>query len=97
MLYDLMKHHFDYNVFPGIDYTITGKTSETDIKYQQYCIDVVRDLEHTFQEFRIKLCAAYARLRIERQAGGDTFKEQMENILPPEVKHKEEMAGKFVI
>jgi hypothetical protein len=87
-----MKHHFDYRAFPGIDYNLPKSSTEKDSEYQNYCIDIVSDLEETFRNFQVKLCAAYARLRIERQAGGDSFKEQMENILPPEVKQKEEMA-----
>lgn len=92
MLFDLMKNHFDYSAFPGVDYTLPTSSTEKESEYQKYCVDIVSDLEETFKNFQVKLCAAYARLRIERKAGGDSFKEQMENILPPEVKQKEEMA-----
>ena len=87
MLLDLMKHHFDYNYFPGVNYELpTENCSGDDLVYQKSCIDLVKDLDFTFKEFQTKLSAAYARLRIERRASGDNFREQMQNILPENVK-----------
>jgi hypothetical protein len=93
MLFDLMKHHFDYKVFPGISYTIPTETAPEDVQYQKNCIETVKELDETLRDFQVKLSAAYARLRIERGASGASFKEQMDNILPIEVKVKEDMAG----
>lgn len=89
MLFDLMKHHFNYQQFPGIDYKVQ---LDQDEKYQQACIDLVQDLEETLYDFRVHLAAAYARLRIERGARGNSTLEQMNNILPAAVRKKEEMA-----
>ena len=93
MLYDLMTHHFNYKTFHGIDYSMAPSVAEgDDKKYQQYCIDLVKDLEDTMCNFQVRLAAAYARLRIEKQAGGDSAFEQMHNMLPESVRSKEEMA-----
>ena len=77
----------------GINYDIPVECKEEDLPYQQECIDLVKDLEETLHDFQVKMAAAYARLRIERGASGENFREQMENVLPEEVKAKEEMAG----
>ncbi|KAJ2994941.1 hypothetical protein HDV02_001170 [Globomyces sp. JEL0801] len=90
MTYDLMKHHFEYKHYPGVDYTIPPNSD--DKQYQQSCIDLVRDLDETLRSFEIKLGAAYARLRIERGASGSSAVEQMEKILPVDVREKEDMA-----
>jgi 16S rRNA C967 or C1407 C5-methylase (RsmB/RsmF family) len=87
-----MKHHFDYKSFPGVSYELPKDCKEEDVDYQRECIDLVQDLDETLREFQVKLSAAYARLRIERQASGENFREQMENILPEDVKQKEEIA-----
>jgi 16S rRNA C967 or C1407 C5-methylase (RsmB/RsmF family) len=87
-----MKHHFDYKSYPGVSYEFPKDCKEEDIEYQRQCIDLVQDLDETLREFQVKLAAAYARLRIERQASGENFREQMENILPEDVKQKEEIA-----
>ncbi len=88
-----MRHHFNYKSFPGVDYTTLSDANEEEKKYQTACIDVVKDLEDTLKEFQVKIAAAYARLRIEKGAIGDNALEQMNNILPEEVRAKEEMAG----
>jgi hypothetical protein len=92
MLFDLMTHHFDYKLFGGIDYTLPQTKTGEDLNYQKRCIAIVKDLEETLYEFQVKLGAAYARLRIEKQARGENCFEQMHNMLPPEVRIKEEMA-----
>ena len=64
--------------------------------FQKYCIDLVKDLEDTIANFQVKLAAAYARLRIEKQAGGENAIEQMNNMLPESVRSKEEMAIEMI-
>jgi hypothetical protein len=92
ILFDLMKHHFDYKSFPGISYELPIATKEEDKTYELHCVNLVEDLEKTIREFRVKFSAAYARLRIERKASGDNFREQMENVLPKDVREKEEIS-----
>ena len=92
-----MTHHFNYKTFHGIDYSMPLSAVETDDKkYQKYCIDLVEDLEDTLGAFQVKLGAAYARLRIEKQAGGESAFEQLNNMLPESVRSKEEMAIEMV-
>jgi hypothetical protein len=54
---------------------------------------MVKDLDESFRAFNIKIAAAYSRLRIEMKAFGATTREQMENMLPLQVREKEELAG----
>ena len=92
LVYDLMKHHFNYKYYPGIQYTMPQTTNLDDTAYQQDGIDLVKELDASLHTFQVKLAAAYARLRIERRAAGQTTREQMENILPSDVREKEMMA-----
>jgi hypothetical protein len=87
-----MKHHFNLKTFPGVNYQLPLDVPQPDEKYQKYCIDLVKDLEYTMNQFQIKLGAAYARLRIEKGAAGDNAFEQMNNVLPESVRTKEYMA-----
>ncbi len=89
-----MQHHFDYRVYPGINYIIqqTSKLSEKDLEYENNRISLVRDLAESLREFNIKLSAAFARIRIENNASGSSLKEQMLNILSPDVQIKENIA-----
>ncbi|KAI8906764.1 S-adenosyl-L-methionine-dependent methyltransferase [Gorgonomyces haynaldii] len=88
MLYDIMKDHFDYRKYPGIDLTLPDN-SEREIFNQE----LVKDLNESLEHFKIKLGAAYARLRIETQAFGETPREQLENILPQNVREREDIAA----
>lgn len=90
-LYDLMKHHFDYHQYPGINYDLSDEAPVTD---KEAC-SLVRDLDEALRAFQVKLAAAYARIRIERKASGNTPKEQMENVLPDGVREKEDIAGRY--
>lgn len=94
MIYDLMKHHFDYHQYPGVNYEIqkSDKKSVDDLGYQENRIELVKDLSENLEEFNIKLAASFARIRIENQARGTTLKEQTVNILSPEVREKEDLA-----
>jgi hypothetical protein len=94
LLYDLMKHHFNYLRYPGIDFTISSST--TDMERENYNVELVNDMHESFKAFNIKIAAAYARLRIEMKAFGATSREQMENILPSEVREKEDIAGLLI-
>ncbi|KAJ3268833.1 putative 28S rRNA (cytosine-C(5))-methyltransferase [Borealophlyctis nickersoniae] len=91
MLYDLMKCHFDYHRYPGILYDRPPNVPEED-KHETERADTVRELDEAVRAFQIKLSAAYARIRIERRASGDSTVEQMENILPEEVRAREHIA-----
>ncbi|KAL5032021.1 hypothetical protein BDV3_000619 [Batrachochytrium dendrobatidis] len=92
LLYDLMKYHFDYTKYPGIQYTLPSSTNPADTLYQTYTSTTVKEMDEALCSFQIKLSASYARLRIEKRASGDTSREQMENILPLDVREREMMA-----
>ncbi|KAI8823776.1 S-adenosyl-L-methionine-dependent methyltransferase [Fimicolochytrium jonesii] len=89
MIYDLMKNHFDYHKYPGIDYTLPADALPTDKDH----FELVKELDQTLRGFQVKLAAAYARVRIARKASGNTSKEQMENVLPEGIRRKEYIAG----
>ncbi|KAJ3034700.1 hypothetical protein HK097_004417, partial [Rhizophlyctis rosea] len=90
-LYDLMKHHFDFHAWPGIQYPSPPDSSPLSPSDSER-IETVKELETALHEFKIKLAAAYARIRIERRASGGDAKEWMERILPEEVRVKEGIA-----
>ncbi|KAJ3108876.1 putative 28S rRNA (cytosine-C(5))-methyltransferase [Phlyctochytrium planicorne] len=86
VFYDLMRYHFDIHKFPGVDYhTAVAPAPKSEIERAE----LVQDLEESIRRHGVKLAAAFARIRIERRATGDTIQEQMENILPEEVRAKE--------
>ncbi|KAI9352890.1 S-adenosyl-L-methionine-dependent methyltransferase [Obelidium mucronatum] len=87
MTFDLMKCHFDFQRFPGIDYS-NAKSSAAEALQAE----TVQDLEEALRNFGVKLAAAFARVRIERRASGTTSQEMLENILPAEVREKEHLA-----
>ncbi|KAJ3322157.1 putative methyltransferase nsun7 [Blyttiomyces sp. JEL0837] len=89
VLYNLMKCHFEFQKFPNIDYSGAEAPASKEEKYRA---EIVHDLDESLRKFEVKLAAAYARIRIERRAVGDTFQEQMENILPEDVRAKETIA-----
>ncbi|ORY48086.1 S-adenosyl-L-methionine-dependent methyltransferase [Rhizoclosmatium globosum] len=87
MMFDLMKCHFDFHRYPGIDYSSSKKSAlEADRA------ETVQDLETALRHFAVKLAAAFARVRIERRASGSTTQEMLQNILPVEVREKEQLA-----
>ncbi|KAI8807660.1 hypothetical protein BJ742DRAFT_854100 [Cladochytrium replicatum] len=100
MIYDLMKYHFDYSRYPGIKYhPIPTDLPEVDpasgvpsVVIIESMNDMVRDLSIALHNHRVKLAAAFARIRIERKAAGRTIEEQVQNILPEEVRLKESIA-----
>jgi hypothetical protein len=96
-IFDLMKYHFDFKEFPGVSYKIPENTEPEDYEYERSCIELLKDLESCLDSFQVKLSAAYARLRIEHKAGGSSFRQQMENILPESVREREEMAGTILL
>jgi len=89
-----MQHHFDYRVYPGINYRIQNadKLSNQALQYEDNRITLVKELSASLEEFNIKLAASFARIRIENNASGATLKEQMLNILSPDVQIKENIA-----
>lgn len=89
-----MQHHFDYRVYPGINYKIrnSDKLHLQDLDYENNRITLVKDLSNSLEEFNVKLAASFARIRIENNASGSSLKEQMLNILSPEVQMKENIA-----
>ena len=81
LLYDLMKHEFNYS-------------SESGIKYQHSSPDsLVALVANRIRGYATKLAAAYARIRIEKQADGDSPLQVLNNILPEELRQKEAIAG----
>ncbi|KAJ3128101.1 hypothetical protein HK098_005155 [Nowakowskiella sp. JEL0407] len=54
--------------------------------------ELVRDLSDSLFSHKTKLAAAFARIRIERRASGDCGSERLENILPEDVRAKENVA-----
>ncbi|KAJ3171281.1 putative 28S rRNA (cytosine-C(5))-methyltransferase [Irineochytrium annulatum] len=99
ILYDLMRYHFDLQKFPGINYGVhsidlpTPNPKTQPLQSQEHIhAELVRDLEDAIRRHNVKLAAAFARIRIERRATGDTTQEQMENILPEDVRAKEQVA-----
>lgn len=63
LLYDTMKHHFNYLRYPGIDFTIPSTTENKDAEI--YDTELIKELDESFRAFNVKIAAAYARLRIE--------------------------------
>lgn len=53
---------------------------------------LIKKMEAALRAHEVKLAAAFARIRIERKANGDNLTEQLENILPQEVRNKENSA-----
>ena len=94
LIYELMKHHFDCRSYQGINYKIYNldKLSEKELSYEENRISLVKDIYECLEKFNVKLAAAFARIRIENNASGNTLKEQMLNILSPEVQIKEDIA-----
>ncbi|KAJ3417169.1 hypothetical protein HDV05_006375 [Chytridiales sp. JEL 0842] len=90
MLYDLIKYHCDYIKYPGI--ATTGLESSVSSVESQNA-ELVKDLDEALRKHGVKIAAAFARIRIERRAAGDTVQEQVENILPEEVRAKENLAA----
>ncbi|KAH6571810.1 hypothetical protein BASA60_006987 [Batrachochytrium salamandrivorans] len=70
LLYDLMKYHYEYTRYPGIQYDLPDDTTAEDQEYQQNCVYTVRQMDEALRAFQVKLGAAYARLRIEKRASG---------------------------
>ncbi|KAJ1556677.1 hypothetical protein HK096_011309 [Nowakowskiella sp. JEL0078] len=56
--------------------------------------ELVRDLYNALHSHKTKLSAAFARIRIEHKAAGKDKREQLENILPIEIRKREEVACK---
>ncbi|KAJ3041729.1 hypothetical protein HDV00_008817 [Rhizophlyctis rosea] len=87
-----MKHHFDFHAWPGIQYPDLDSSSSPSERER---VETVRELEEALRELKTKLAAAYARIRIERRASGESAQEWMERILPEEVRVKEEIAAEM--
>ncbi|KAJ3011716.1 putative 28S rRNA (cytosine-C(5))-methyltransferase [Thoreauomyces humboldtii] len=88
MIYDLMKHHFDYHNYSGLNRDLPAEATSA----EKAAVNEIMELDAALREFQIKMAAAYARIRIERKASGSTSKEQMENVLPETVRQKEYIA-----
>jgi len=54
--------------------------------------NLLQKMEEALKAHEVKLAAAFARIRIERKANGTDLTEQLENILPMEVRNKESSA-----
>ncbi|KAI9091293.1 S-adenosyl-L-methionine-dependent methyltransferase [Phlyctochytrium arcticum] len=88
MLYDLMKYHFNYHRYPSISYRLPPNHTPAD----KMAVEKVKSLDECLRNFEVKLGAAYARIRVERRASGQTAQEQMANVLPENVREKEFIA-----
>jgi hypothetical protein len=87
-MYDIMKFHFDFS-----DYRVKyNPCNETEM----FDAELVADLLEAIKSFKVKLGAAYARLRIESKAHGYSSREQLENILPEHVRERETMAAELL-
>ncbi len=94
MIYEMMKDHFEPQLFPGITYT--NLPSDLSAREDEL-IATIKDLSASLKGFRVKMAAAMARIRIEKRAVGDTFEEMMRNILPAVIRQKEETAGNSLL
>jgi hypothetical protein len=92
-MYDLMKYHCDYLKYPGIDFSAAEPPAA---QSEMNNADLVRDLDDALRKHGVKIAAAFARIRIERRAAGITVQQQVENILPEEVRAKENLAGRII-
>jgi len=161
MVYDLMRRHFNFALWPGIIYDISDSNSKESLnsqisdlsssdhidqetslssdtlsstkkhkkahfqkkgnkhdkssgkKYRDANINgsmdddlnikglseenkkLIKKMEAALKSHEVKLAAAFARIRIEKKANGDNLTEQMENILPVEVRNKENSASEM--
>ncbi|KAG4083964.1 S-adenosyl-L-methionine-dependent methyltransferase [Neocallimastix lanati (nom. inval.)] len=57
--------------------------------------NLLQKMEEALKAHEVKLAAAFARIRIERKANGTDLTEQLENILPMEVRNKESSASEM--
>ena len=90
------KHDKSSNLKKSRVATINGSTDE-DLNLkglsEENC-KLIKKMEAALKNHEVKLAAAFARIRIERKANGDNLTEQLENILPQEVRNKENSACK---
>lgn len=93
MIYELMKYHFETHRYPGISFDVNQKVTP----HEKVMIRKVEELQVALIDFKIKMSASLARIRIEKKASGSTFKEMVENILPDDVRMKENVAGIFIL
>jgi len=90
------KHDKSSNLKRSREANINGSTDEDlDVKglSEENC-KLIQKMEAALKAHEVKLAAAFARIRIERKANGDNLTEQLENILPQEVRNKENSACK---
>jgi len=92
------KHEKNSNLKKSREANINGSMDEdlNNIKglTEENC-KLIQKMEAALKAHEIKLAAAFARIRIERKANGDNLTEQLENILPKEVRNKENSASEM--
>lgn len=91
------KHDKSSNLKRSREANINGSTDEDlDVKglSEENC-KLIQKMEAALKAHEVKLAAAFARIRIERKANGDNLTEQLENILPQEVRNKENSASEM--
>lgn len=93
LIYDTMKHHFNFSEYPGIDYSTPKDLASSETEQQN--VEIVKSLEDRLRDFELKLSACYARLRIEVKAAGDSSREQMENTISAKERQKENQAAEM--
>ncbi|KAJ3189906.1 putative methyltransferase nsun7 [Gaertneriomyces sp. JEL0708] len=84
LFYDLMKYHFNFHQYPGIIYSDAEEKSLSE--------EILKALDMAVRGFGVKLSAAYARIRIQQRAQGETPKDMMEHVLSEGDREKEYMA-----
>jgi hypothetical protein len=85
ILYEIMRHEFALEGEKKIRFIHDGQASET---------ESVVEIVDCITQNRTNLAAAYARIRIEKQAGGSSPSEVLNNILPEEQRQQDAIAGK---
>ncbi|KAJ3221782.1 putative methyltransferase nsun7 [Clydaea vesicula] len=90
MLYSLMRNNFEYQNYhcANFEENCTSILSKQELARRRE----IEELDQALRSHKVKLSAAFARIRIARQACGKTSKEKLEGILPEDVREKESIA-----
>jgi hypothetical protein len=83
-----MKDHFQFIRQPAIQPTPHSTSNDEKIDLEE-----LQELVKCLKDFKIKLAAAYARVRIEHKATGDNFEEMIRNLLPEKSRNHESLSG----
>ena len=84
LVYIHLQHHFD-----PLRWTRFEPSSTITLLQ----VDLLKSLEESIKTHKVKLGAALARLRIEKRAVGETVRDQVEALLPFEIRMRESLSG----